>query len=66
MAFAIFFATIMNQLVTKILMCRIQDSPMTTFTRPCSRMEEEDRSDTHSGSGLSSKSGGSGPGSGGQ
>lgn len=47
-------------------MCRIQDSPMTTFTGPCSGMEEEDRSDTHSGSGLSSQSGGSGPGSGGQ
>ena len=30
-------------------MCKIQDSPMTTFAGQCSVMEEEGRSDTDSG-----------------
>ena len=43
-------------------MCKIQDSPMTTFAGQCSGMEEEGRSDTDSG--LSSQLWGSGPGPG--
>ena len=66
MAFAIFFTKIMFQLFKNADVQDPRQPDDNLYWSLCSGMEEEDRSDTHSGSGLSSQSGGSGPGSGGQ